>query len=151
MVTAPIFYAFYFPIYEKSKKFYAMKFYNDASIQNIYVYGLSAVTASTCCDIITNPLWVVRVRYMTEYIHSKKGVYDSFNVFKEIYKIYKAEGFFALYRGFLASFMSCHHSIIQFSIYETLKKKSAAHLNKEVNQLPPHYIMLSSVTAKSKK
>ena len=113
------------------------------------VYCLSAISSTTICDIITNPFWVVRVRYQTEYIHSKRNLTESFNVFREINRIYTKEGFFALYRGFIASFLSCHHSVIQFYTYETLKKKIARRLNKNDSDIPFYYIMLSSVTSKS--
>lgn len=87
---------------------------------------------------------------MTEYIHSKDHKIESFNLYKEVYKIYSQEGFFALYRGFLASFLSCHHSVIQFSVYETLKKKSATYSGKDKNNIPYYLIMGSSIAAKSK-
>jgi hypothetical protein len=74
---------------------------------------------------------------------------ESFNIFKEMNKIVKKEGFMALYRGFIASFLSCHHSVIQFYLYETLKKKAAVHSNKNKSDLPFYYIMLSSVISKS--
>jgi len=82
-------------------------------------------------------------------MHSKKHVFESFNAIKEINKIYKSEGFFALYRGFLASFLSVHHSVIQFYLYETLKKQAAKHSKKSKGDIPLYYIMPASVVSKS--
>lgn len=45
------------------------------------------------CDLITNPMWVVRVRYQAEFIISGNNKIDSFNVFKSISKLYKKVSF----------------------------------------------------------
>lgn len=82
-------------------------------------------------------------------MHSQKAHIESFNLFKEINKIYKTEGFLALYRGMIVSFLSCHHSVIQFYTYETLKKKIAIKINKSKNDIPFYYIMMASVVSKS--
>jgi hypothetical protein len=89
LVTVPVFYSLYFPIYEGSKTFYATKIYKDSNHFNSVVYTLSAVTAALTCDLVTNPMWVVRIRYQTEFLHSGCNKMDSFNVVKSIRKLYK--------------------------------------------------------------
>jgi hypothetical protein len=56
---------------------------------NIKVYSLAALTSAVICDIITNPLWVVRVRNQTAHMHSKEKLHtESFNIFRDIISIY---------------------------------------------------------------
>ncbi len=98
VVTVPVFYSLYFPLYEHSKEMYAKLLYNDPNKFNSYVYTFSAVTAALTCDLITNPMWVVRIRYQTEFIYSGKQKMDSFNVWKSIIKLYrKVKLFFTFY------------------------------------------------------
>jgi hypothetical protein len=79
----------YFPIYEFSKDHYSKLIYGDANKFNSVVYTLSAVTSALICDFVTNPMWVVRIRYQTEFIYSGKQKMDSFNVLKSIKKLYQ--------------------------------------------------------------
>jgi hypothetical protein len=89
VVTVPIFYSLYFPLYEQSKHFYSNLIYNNPNKLNSVVYTLSAATSAIICDLITNPMWVVRVRYQAEFIMSGKQKMDSFNVLKSIRKLYR--------------------------------------------------------------
>lgn len=88
VVSVPIFYALYFPIYEFSKTFYSKKIYDDPKRINSVVYSLAATSTAFICDFITNPLWVVRIRYQTEYLYTGSQKMDSFNVFKMIRQLY---------------------------------------------------------------
>lgn len=87
--TVPIFYSLYFPIYEKSKIYFATKLYNDKFKMNAAVYTLSSASSAIICDIFTNPMWVVRVRHQTEFLFSGSQTGDSFNVPKAIKQLYK--------------------------------------------------------------
>jgi solute carrier family 25 folate transporter 32 len=89
VVTVPIFYSLYFPIYEEAKPFFAKLIYKDPKKFDSVIYTLSSVCSAFICDLITNPMWVVRIRYQTEFIHSGKQKMDSFNVLKAIRKLYK--------------------------------------------------------------
>lgn len=117
---------------------------------------MSAFTSAVICDIITNPLWVVRVRNQTAHMHSKERFHmESFNLFRDIVKIYEKvriikfkEGFLALYRGLLISFIGIPHVIIQFSLYESLKNMFSRKMNKPIDKIPYHLISISSVISK---
>jgi solute carrier family 25 folate transporter 32 len=89
VVTVPIFYSMYFPLYEHLKRFYSQKIYGNPKSFNWVVYSLSASTAGFLCDLITNPMWVVRIRYQTEFLHTGNQSMDSFNVFKLIKQLYE--------------------------------------------------------------
>jgi hypothetical protein len=89
LATVPIFYSIYFPIYEASKPFYAEQVYGDKKNINSVIYTLSAVTSALICDLFTNPMWVCRIRYQTEYIHSGCQKMDGFNVVKAVRDLYR--------------------------------------------------------------
>ena len=128
---------------------------------NAKVYTLSAATAVICSDLVTTPMWVVRIRYQTEFMHSKLSVKESFNVINGIKKLYNKEGFFALYRGFGISLIGTPHIIIQFNLYENFKKIAHKYHNNDNNldynnpnqkssQIPYRYILVASICSKSK-
>lgn len=89
VVTVPIFYSLYFPIYEHFKGFYANLIYKQENAFNSVVYTLSSASSALICDFITNPMWIVRVRKQTEFLHSGCQKMDSFNIIKEIINLYK--------------------------------------------------------------
>lgn len=146
-------------MYEKSKKFYSGLIYKQENKFNSIIYTLSSGTTALICDLITNPLWVVRVRKQTEFIHSGCQKMDSFNILREVQLIHRRvnfflkikEGFFALYRGLVASVFGIPHVIIQFNIYEFLKVFYTKKYSKEFSDLPLHNIFFISIIAKSIK
>lgn len=76
-------------MYEKSKKFYSALIYKQENKFNSIIYTLSSGTTALICDLITNPLWVVRVRKQTEFIHSGCQKMDSFNILREVQLIHQ--------------------------------------------------------------
>lgn len=89
VVTVPIFYSMYFPIYEYLKYFFARIIYKKDECNNAVIYTLSSGTAAMLCDLVTNPMWIVRIRKQTEFIHSGCQKMDSFDIWGEIIKLYK--------------------------------------------------------------
>lgn len=152
LCSTPIFYSIYFPVYESGKVYYSKLLYNNENTQNVKVLSLAAISALFVSDLFTTPLWVVRIRYQTHYMHNQNqgqiGTKESFNLFKEIIKLYRTEGFFALYRGYKVSLIGSPHIIIQFNIYEGLNKL-AMDLSK-TSATPYLYIMGSSIISKGK-
>ncbi len=87
--TVPFFYSLYFPIYEFSKNFYSKLIYNKEYHNNAIIYTLASATSAILCDVITNPLWIIRIRKQTEFIHSGCQKMESFNIYKEIKILYQ--------------------------------------------------------------
>jgi len=79
----------YFPIYEYLKHFYSKIIYKKDNYCNTVIYTLSSGSAALLCDLFTNPMWVVRIRKQTEFIHSGCQKMDSFNIWRDIIKLYK--------------------------------------------------------------
>ena len=74
-------------MYEYSKLYLSNKWYGSYDKMNLLIYSTSATFSAVTCDIITNPLWVIRLRFQTEFLHSQAYVKESFNLFKEMRKI----------------------------------------------------------------
>lgn len=91
----------------------------------------SATSSAFLADCVSNPLWVVRTRLQTEYLHSTLAVTANPNhsttttsAFRMVYNIYTKEGVRAFYKGLTASFLGLPHVAIQFPLYEYFKTKA---------------------------
>ncbi|KAF8513758.1 mitochondrial NAD transporter [Gautieria morchelliformis] len=89
----------------------------------------SAMTAGACSTICTNPLWVIKTRFMTQpptesrYRHTL----DAFTT------IYRSEGARAFYRGLLPSLLGIAHVAVQFPLYEQLRAWAQSRSNAPIN------------------
>ncbi len=82
VVAIPIFNSLFFPLFQYSKRFYASNGYNESKTRLF-----STVTAGVLCNIITNPIWVVRTRLMVQYLHKEDNQYKKtapFQVIREM-------------------------------------------------------------------
>ncbi|KAI0763613.1 mitochondrial NAD transporter [Trametes elegans] len=102
---------------------------------------LSAMCAGATSTICTNPLWVIKTRFMTQprsevrYKHTLDAVLT----------IYRTEGPSAFFRGLLPSLLGITHVAVQFPLYEHLKRV-VAHGRSE--PLTPGQILACSAFAK---
>ncbi|KAF9049455.1 mitochondrial carrier [Hymenopellis radicata] len=78
---------------------------------------LSAMSAGAASTICTNPLWVIKTRFMTQ---SREEVRYKHTVDAAL-TIYRTEGLPAFYRGLLPSLLGIAHVAVQFPLYEQLK------------------------------
>jgi len=78
---------------------------------------LSAMIAGATSTICTNPLWVIKTRFMTQ---SREEVPYRHTLDAAI-TIYRTEGIRAFYRGLLPSLLGIAHVAVQFPLYEQLK------------------------------
>jgi hypothetical protein len=72
VIAIPTFHALFFPIYEYSKKAFENKGYN-----RYMEYFLSTAMAGSICNIVTNPIWVIRTRVMVQYLHPEDRQYNT--------------------------------------------------------------------------
>ncbi|KLO09929.1 mitochondrial carrier [Schizopora paradoxa] len=79
---------------------------------------LYAAEASAACAIITNPIWVVKVRMFTTR-NDAPGAYRS--LWHGLSSIYRTEGLAGLYRGTSLALFGVSNGAIQFMGYEQLK------------------------------
>jgi solute carrier family 25 folate transporter 32 len=104
---------------------------------------LSAMTAGATSTICTNPLWVIKTRFMTQspsetrYRHTLDAAIT----------IYRSEGIRAFYRGLLPSLLGITHVAVQFPLYEKLKI-TAQQRHSPDQPLTAHTILFCSAVAK---
>jgi solute carrier family 25 folate transporter 32 len=141
LLTTPLFHSIYFPVYEKLRIRLAEQF--DGKKTDFKIVSMSSVMTGILCNVITNPLWLVRVRMQAEIFrdtshHNYNKKYKS--VFGSINRIYKREGFLALYTGLAASMMGITHVAIYFPLYEQFKLYFKGKYNQTDANLSPQFI-----------
>lgn len=89
------------------------------------IHIASAAAAGGFTDVITNPLWVVRTRLMSQHMNLAPGQAPPYQGSwpQTLWTIKKREGTRALYRGLSASFLGLSHVMVQFPVYEILKER----------------------------
>lgn len=113
LLTVPIFWAVYWPIYNKMKS----NFYQFHPDLPLYIsHLLSAISAGAVGDIITNPFWVTRTRLQTLSMHKDRNIATNISSFDMMRTIYRDEGWKAFYKGLGASFLGLSHVAIQFPL-----------------------------------
>lgn len=96
------------------------------------------MTAGASGTILTNPLWVVKTRFMTQ--DAKDGDVRYRHTWDALIRIYREEGPRAFYRGMLPSLFGVAHVAVQFPLYERFKV-----LSRESWPFPPHRIERTSL------
>lgn len=152
--------AIYFAVYDTIKNHFGAKPVDDVMpVRHVYpaaqakgyqplarehpwsLHILSAMTAGATSTICTNPLWVIKTRFMTQprdeirYRHT----WDAART------IYQTEGWRAFFRGLLPSLLGIAHVAVQFPLYEALKRWSQ---RDSPEPLPPRRILLCSAISK---
>jgi hypothetical protein len=125
LVCIPVFNTIYFPIYGEIKDVMRRSGMKDGETK---FYAVSAGLAGTICNVITNPLWLVRTRMQTEIFQNtsaehfdRKWGHGAFSLGNNIMQIVENEGFFALWKGISASFLGLLHPVVFFPLYEKSK------------------------------
>lgn len=129
----PGFWGVYFTVYESAKRAAAGGQLPSAAAtsgdegsfpgRGILASAGAAVCAGVVGDIVTYPLWTVRVRLQTQHLHQQlghgrppyKGTLDALR------QVVAQEGVLSLYRGLGASLLGASHVAVQFPLYEGLK------------------------------
>ncbi|ORY31219.1 mitochondrial carrier domain-containing protein [Naematelia encephala] len=104
---------------------------------------VAAMTAGATGTILTNPLWVVKTRFMVTVLPPSAARYRT--TFDAIRTIYRNEGFGAFYKGLLPSLMGVSHVAVQFPLYEKAKQWAGAGSHAG---LSPSTILICSASSK---
>jgi solute carrier family 25 folate transporter 32 len=119
------------------------------------MYASSAALAGSFCNLMTNPLWVIRTRMQAEIFlnpslehFNKKYSHGPLSVFKNMYEIGKNEGPKALYKGFSATMIGIIHPIVFFPLYEKLKIYCKQNYDQDSENLSTKYIVACTITSK---
>jgi solute carrier family 25 (mitochondrial folate transporter), member 32 len=131
--------AVYLTVYEKSKEFYETKFSMCVRFPvrkreltfaaDSWWAGrcYSSLTAGACSTVLTNPIWVIKTRLMSQ---SNRGATNGFrapwhytSTFDAAKKMYRSEGIRAFYSGLTPALLGLTHVAVQFPLYEYFKVK----------------------------
>ncbi|KAF7727085.1 hypothetical protein EC973_008048 [Apophysomyces ossiformis] len=101
----------------------------------------SAMSAGATSTTITNPLWVIKTRFMTQ---SERSAYRYNNTLHAIVTIAKEEGVRGFYKGLGPSLIGVSHVAVQFPLYEKLK--ILFHVDKEVPSSSAGILLASALS-----
>ena len=128
MLTLPVFLGIYWPVYESLKR-------SDILIglchDNQHLTHLSAaVVGEGVSSIITNPLWVIRTRIQTDYLHQLTNTIGSeahnrqqireVSMRSVVRETMRNEGLYGFSRGISASLLGLSFPAIQFPLCKFL-------------------------------
>ncbi|KAF9162379.1 hypothetical protein DFQ26_003591 [Actinomortierella ambigua] len=108
--------AIYFTAYDYFKDLVATQTGHPES--NLFVYIVAAMSAGATSTTITNPLWVIKTRFMTQNDHTPYRYKNTLDAFVTIYRVEGVRGF---YKGLGSSLMGITHVALQFPLYEKLR------------------------------
>ncbi|KAI6650455.1 Mitochondrial folate transporter/carrier-like isoform X2 [Oopsacas minuta] len=107
---------------------------------------LSACLSGVTTLSITNPIWVVKTRMILQSTQYTDTYYYR-NVFDGLNKIWRNEGIFGLYRGYIAGVIGVSHGVVQIVSYDRLKTIYKQYNNNNNINIPWYvYISLSAVS-----
>ncbi|OAV88840.1 hypothetical protein PTTG_04454 [Puccinia triticina 1-1 BBBD Race 1] len=135
--------AIYFTIYDAAKAKLADSRPNHQ--EDAVAHVLAAMTAGATSTIATNPLWLIKTRFMTQRVMRDPQSERYRHTFDAIRRIHAKEGLRGFYRGLVPSLFGVTHVAIQFPLYEQIKlyyKKQPA------DDLPSSQILMASAASK---
>ena len=131
--------AVYFTVYGRSKE-YLRKFQGLSNVEYEEAYAycsignenimnvLCAVVAGGCSTMVTNPIWVIKTRLMSQV--SRKSLSNDArppwyyrSTLDAIRKMYTNEGVLSFYSGLAPALLGLTHVAVQFPAYEYLRKR----------------------------
>ncbi|KAI9010937.1 mitochondrial carrier domain-containing protein [Phycomyces nitens] len=106
--------AIYFTAYDAFKAFGT-----DRVDSGWMVHMVSAMSAGAVTSLVTNPLWVIKTRFMTQ---NHQTPYRYKNTIDAVFTIARKEGIWGFYKGLGSSLFGVSHVAVQFPLYENLKQ-----------------------------
>ncbi|KAL6363251.1 hypothetical protein LRP88_02661 [Fusarium phalaenopsidis] len=134
--------AVYFTVYNKSKGWLSQH-YDNSHLVNLW----SSITAGASSTIVTNPIWVIKTRLMSQssvrHSHDHTSLYPKAgstptsrptlhdwhyrSTIDAARKMYTSEGIISFYSGLTPALLGLSHVAVQFPTYEFLKTKFTGH------------------------
>ncbi|KAB8606238.1 hypothetical protein FH972_025868 [Carpinus fangiana] len=112
--------AVYMSVYGASRDYYYTKV-ESQFVAQIY----ASVTAGACSTIITNPIWVIKTRLMSQVgaaaSKDSRTPWHYHSTLDAFRKMYTTEGIRSFYSGLGPALLGLTHVAIQFPLYETFK------------------------------
>ena len=119
--------AVYMAVYDSSREFFIEHHYglreDDKWLPRIY----ASLTAGACSTIVTNPIWVIKTRLMSQVSRSAsdgaRTPWHYQNTMDAARQMYRSEGLAAFYSGLAPALLGLTHVAIQFPLYEYFKQQ----------------------------
>lgn len=105
--------------YGLGKDFLTTRFVKPGEEPSSWIHLAAAVNAGIVTSTATNPIWLVKTRLQLDRSSDGRRLYK--NSWDCVVKIWKNEGFTALYRGLSASYLGTAESSLQWVLYEQMK------------------------------
>ncbi|KAJ2524420.1 hypothetical protein GGI11_000832 [Coemansia sp. RSA 2049] len=106
----------YFAAYESLKR--ELSAQQQVRLGSTTVHVVSAMGAGASTSTLTNPIWVLKSRFMTQ---SAFTDYRYTSMLQAVRAIYACEGLGGFYKGLGSSLLGVTHVAVQFPLYEQLK------------------------------
>ncbi|KAL4873136.1 hypothetical protein BDV12DRAFT_160440 [Aspergillus spectabilis] len=142
--------AVYLAVYDRSREY----FYETTDSWWLS-RGYASVTAGACSTIVTNPIWVIKTRLMSQSLRSNtegfRAPWQYSGTWDAARKMYKTEGFRSFYSGLTPALLGLTHVAIQFPLYEYLKMTFTGYsIGEHPDNGNSHWIGISCATFLSK-
>lgn len=122
-------FSIYFPLYHATKV-QLSRWRNTRASEDVIVHLGAAMLAGAAGNVITNPLWLIRTRLMTQHMAMAPGALGGGSplyrgMLGAIHDIWGREGLRGFFKGAAASLLGVMHVAVQFPLYEWLKRSMA--------------------------
>lgn len=119
------------------------------------VRGYASLTAGACSTIVTNPIWVIKTRLMSQSFAPSTNGYRApwhyKNTLDAARKMYASEGIAAFYSGLTPALLGLTHVAIQFPLYEYFKMAFTGFgIGEHPDEGQTHWFGISAATFLSK-
>jgi solute carrier family 25 folate transporter 32 len=135
--------AVYFVSYNQLKSECAARGLGDGPVTHV----LSSMGAAVVTDIATNPLWLAKTRMQTEQLGG--GRRRVRGTFATLWRVWKHEGPLALWNGLTPQLFGVVHVMIQFPLYEQLKRRLGARRGVSAEELSTGELIAASALSKA--
>lgn len=143
--------AVYLTVYEDTREFYY-----DMSGSWWIARCYSSLTAGACSTILTNPIWVIKTRLMSQSSKTSSGgmraPWHYTSTWDAARKMYKNEGIRSFYSGLAPALLGLTHVAVQFPLYEYFKMKFTGYAMGEhpADDTGSHWLGITAATFLSK-
>ena len=116
----------------------------------------SSLTAGACSTILTNPIWVIKTRLMSQSSRvasdGMRAPWHYTSTWDAAKKMYKHEGLGSFYSGLKPAILGLSHVAVQFPLYEYLKMRFTGYGMGEhpVHDTETHWLGITAATFLSK-
>ncbi|CAG7939951.1 unnamed protein product [Penicillium salamii] len=142
--------AVYLAVYDRSREY----FYEETGSWWLS-RGYASISAGACSTIVTNPIWVIKTRLMSQSLkQNSEGVrapWQYSGTWDAARKMYQIEGIRSFYSGLTPALLGLTHVAIQFPLYEYLKMGFTGYgIGEHPDTGSSHWIGISVATFLSK-